>query len=454
MWTERLRRCVRIFAAVAVCALLASPAVPTALDAQTPPPPFVLPPIEHVFTIVLENQSFDATFGTRMSSAFLGQTAAGKGALLQQYYGTSHFSLGNYLSLISGQAVTRENQDDCAPSTQYPELSATYQDIDVQSIVPPYSQVRGDGCIYPRATKTVADQLMEKGLTWHGYMQDMGNDPTREAATCGQPIGGIGVVDNTQTAQVPPKYDAGGRRPVSDQYAARHNPFVYFHSLIDSGACKEHVGPLGTLRKSPFIDALRSVATTPNYVFITPNLCDDGHDTPCKAPNSPVGVHVYDPENAFLSKWVPIITRSPAFQKDGLLIITFDESSMTGVTPTGVTVGYDGSGCCNEPSGPNTVMPGIPPISAPQYRTGAYKDEIITDGANGISGGGRTGTVLLSPFIKPGVVTSRPYNHYSTLRTIEDIFGLSHLGYAGYPDTPIFGSDIFGTGARTSPVTL
>jgi hypothetical protein len=62
--------------------------------------------------------------------------------------------------------------------------------------------------------------------------------------------------------------------------------------------------------------------------------------------------------------------------------------------------------------------------------------------------------VLLSPFIKPGVVTSRPYNHYSTLRTIEDIFGLSHLGYAGYPDTPIFGSDIFGTGARTSPVTL
>lgn len=285
-------------------------------------------------------------------------------------------------------------------------------------------------------------------------MQDMGNDPTREAATCGQPIGGIGVVDNTQTAQAPPKYDAGGRRPVSDQYAARHNPFVYFHSLIDSGACKEHVGPLGTLRKSPLIDALRSVATTPNYVFITPNLCDDGHDTPCKAPNSPVGVHVYDPENAFLSKWVPIITRSPAFQKDGLLIITFDESSMTGVTPTGVTVGYDGSGCCNEPSGPNTVMPGIPPISAPQYRTGAYKDEIITDGANGISGGGRTGTVLLSPFIKPGVVTSRPYNHYSTLRTIEDIFGLSHLGYAGYPDTPIFGSDIFGTGARTSPVTL
>jgi len=454
MWTERLRRPVRALGALVVGLLLVSPAMPTALDAQTPPPPFVLPPIKHVFTIILENQSFDATFGTRMSSAYLGQTAAGKGALLQQYYGTSHFSLGNYLSLVSGQSVTRANQDDCATSTQYPELSVTYSDIDVQAIVPPYSQVQGEGCIYPRATKTIADQLMEKGLTWHGYMEDMGNDSTRESAACGQPIGGVGSADNTQYAQVPPNYKNGGTQNVSDQYAAKHNPFVYFHSLIDTNACKDHVGPLGTPSRSPLIDALKSVATTPNYTFITPNLCEDGHDTPCKAPGSPVGIHVYDPEDAFLAKWIPIITRSPAFQKDGLLIITFDESSMTGVTPTGVTVGYDGAGCCNEPSGPNTVVPGVPPLSAPQYRTGIYKDEIITSSANGISGGGRTGTVLISPFIKPGVVTSKPYNHYSTLRTIEDLFGLAHLGYADYPDTPAFGSDIFGLTTQSSPVTL
>jgi hypothetical protein len=454
MWTEGLSRLARVCAALAVCALLASPAVPTALDAQTPPPPFALPPIKHVFTIILENQSFDATFGTRMSSAYLGQTVAGKGALLQQYYGTSHFSLGNYLSLISGQSVTRANQDDCATTAQYPELSVNYQDIDVKAVVPPYAQVMGDGCIYPRTTKTIADQLMEKGLTWHGYMEDLGNDTTREFVACGQPIGGVGAPDNTQSAQVPPNYNSGGKLPVSDQYAAKHNPFVYFHSLIDTNACKEHVGPLGTPQKSPLIQALKSVDTTPNYVFITPNLCDDGHDTPCKGPRSPVGIHVYEPENMFLATWIPIITRSPAFQKDGLLIITFDESSLTGVTPTGVTVGYDGSGCCNEPSGPNTVVPGIPPLSAPQYRTGIYKDEIITSSAAGISGGGRTGTVLVSPFIKPGVVTSTPYNHYSTLRTIEDVFGLSHLGYADYPGTAIFGPDVFGRVAEHTPVTL
>ena len=454
MWNDGLRRFVRVCAAFVVCALIVSPAVPTQLDAQTPPPPFVLPPIKHVFTIILENQSFDATFGSRMSSAYLGQTVAGKGALLQQYYGTSHFSLGNYLTLISGQSVTRANQDDCATSTQYPELSVNYSDIDVRAVVPPYAQVMGEGCIYPKTTKTIGDQLLERGLTWHGYMEDMGNDTTRELVPCGQPIGGVGSPDNTQTAQVPPNFHAGGLLPVSDQYTAKHNPFVYFHSLLDSNACKEHVGPLGTTEKSPLVSALKTVATTPNYVFITPNLCDDGHDTPCKAPHSPVGIHVYDPEDAFLQKWIPIITRSPAFQQDGLLIITFDESSLSGVTPTGVTVGYDGSGCCNEPSGPNTATPGIAPLSAPQYRTGAYVNEIITNGPNGISGGGRIGTVLVSPFIKPGVVTSVGYNHYSTLRTIEDIFGLTHLGYTDYPGTLDFGSDIFGAVREHNPVTL
>jgi hypothetical protein len=320
MWPRRLNRFVRACALFAVCVLLASPAVPTALDAQ---PAATLPPIKHVFTIILENQSFSNTFGPGMPAPYLAKAVAGKGALLQQYYGTSHFSLGNYLSLISGQAVTRANQDDCDTSSDYPELSVNYSDIQVKGMAP-YDQVMGDGCIYPKATQTIADQLMAHGLTWHGYMEDLGNDPTRETVTCGQPINGVGSPDNAQLAQVPPDYKAGGRRPVTDQYAAKHNPFVYFHSLIDGGACAQNVGALGTPQHSPLVEALKSIATTPNYVFITPNLCDDGHDIPCKAPGSQVGVHAYEPEDAFLQKWVPIIVRSPAFQQDGLLIVTFD----------------------------------------------------------------------------------------------------------------------------------
>jgi hypothetical protein len=170
------------------CAMLAAPALPTALDAQ---PVSTLPPIRHVFTIILENQSFDSTFGVALPAPYLAKAVAGHGALLQQYYATSHYSLGNYLTLISGQAVTRANQDDCATSTQYPELSTNYADIAVRGLAP-YSQVMGEGCIYPAATKTIADQLTARGLTWHGYMEDMGNDATRETMPCGQPIGGVG----------------------------------------------------------------------------------------------------------------------------------------------------------------------------------------------------------------------------------------------------------------------
>ena len=57
-------------------------------------------------------------------------------------------------------------------------------------------------------------------------------------------------------------------------------------------------------------------------------------------------------------------------------------------------------------------------------------------------GGGLVGAVLLSPFIKPGTVSTTPYNHYSTLATDELIFGLSRLGEAKTV-TSTFGSDVF-----------
>jgi hypothetical protein len=54
----------------------------------------------------------------------------------------------------------------------------------------------------------------------------------------------------------------------------------------------------------------------------------------------------------------------------------------------------------------------------------------------------------LSPFINPGTVSNEPYNHYSLLRTVEDIYGLSHLGYAAEPDLKSLGSDVFTRAAR------
>jgi hypothetical protein len=53
-------------------------------------------------------------------------------------------------------------------------------------------------------------------------------------------------------------------------------------------------------------------------------------------------------------------------------------------------------------------------------------------GGNGINGpgGGKVGTVLISPFITSGTVVAKKYNHYSSLASIEDLFGLPHLGEA------------------------
>ena len=46
----------------------------------------------------------------------------------------------------------------------------------------------GHGCVYPAGVRTVADQLEAKGLTWKGYMEDMGNDPARDnGSTCAHP---------------------------------------------------------------------------------------------------------------------------------------------------------------------------------------------------------------------------------------------------------------------------
>ena len=141
-------------------------------------------------------------------------------------------------------------------------------------------------------------------------MEDMGGNPARETATCGHAR--VGQTENTHVAQV------------GDQYAARHDPFVFFHSIIDDQArCDDHVVNLERLTAD-----LSLPASTANYIFITPNLCHDGHDAHC-VDGQPGGLAAID---GFLRKWVPLITGSPAFRADGMLVVTFDESDRGGAS--------------------------------------------------------------------------------------------------------------------------
>jgi hypothetical protein len=156
---------------------------------------------------------------------------------------------------------------------------------------------------------------------------------------------------------------------------------------------------------SLFEPDLGSVATTPNLSFITPNLCHDGHDAPC-VDNEPGGLVSAD---RFLSEVVPKILASPAYKADGMLVITLDEARTA-----------NSAACCHTPPAPNAAQPGL----------------------NG-PGGGLVGTLLVSSRVKAGTTSATPYNHYSLLCSIENMFGLKHLGFAGVPGLVCFGKDIY-----------
>jgi len=363
----------------------------TACSGRAPPPPApALPPIRHVFVLLLENQSYAGTFGQQSAAPYLARTLPAQGALLTQYYAIGHASLGNYVALISGQAANEATQLDCPT---FADFKASAAGLDA------HGQLPGSGCVYPPMVKTLPDQLEAAGLSWKAYLEDMGKDPVRESATCGHVP--VGAPETTNAATL------------SDQYAAKHNPFVYFHSIIDDRTrCDAHVVSLEHLAQD-----LQSVATTANYIFITPNLCDDGHDAEC-VDGRRGGLFAIE---VFLTTWVPLIERSPAFQADGVLIITFDESN--GAGPEG------SSACCAEK-----------PLPGAKFRPGF-----------GGPGGGRIGAVVLSRFVKPGTVSAVPYNHYSLLRTVEAIFSVPPLGYAAEPDLARFGPDVFSAAAPPPP---
>jgi hypothetical protein len=340
-----------------------------------------LPPVRHVFIIVLENESESVSFGSSTADPYLASTLKSQGAFVPNYYGIGHSSLDNYIAMIGGQPPNPTTQADCG----------TWQNMSTDTMGS-YGAVEGSGCLYPADTPTVAGQLTTAGFSWGAYMDEMGLDPSREASSCPVPV--VGHNDNTEGAESSAPYD---------EYAERHDPFMYYDSITSNLAdCQQHVVNLNNLPT-----ALQSAATTPNYVFITPDLCNDGHNTaPSCGPGEPGGLTQV---NSFLSTWVPQIMASPAYQQNGLLLITFDEANPS-----------DASACCGELPGPGAANPGG---SGP--------------------GGGDVGAVMLSPFVKAGTVTQTAYNHYSMLGSVEDLFGLAHIGYAQLPGETDFGPDIY-----------
>lgn len=129
------------------------------------------------------------------------------------------------------------------------------------------------------AVRTIADEITGSGRRWRMYAEGMPEPCQAE--------------------------DSG-------RYVVHHNPFMYYPSVTgDRELCADRVVPYSWLD-----DDLKTGRSLPDYVFISPDMCNNTHDCPVRAGDD------------WLSREVPKILAAPAFSStNSLLVVTYDEGS-------------------------------------------------------------------------------------------------------------------------------
>jgi hypothetical protein len=192
---------------------------------------------------------------------------------------------------------------------------------------------------FPLDGDNLGHQLTAAGIPWRSYQESMGAPCTTSS---------------------------------HDTYAARHDPFLYFENIQeDEGGLCERTN----VDYAEFASDLASNAY--RYLWITPNLVNDGHD-PSSDPRKALRQ-----SDAWLDAEVPKILASEAWRDRGVLFITWDEA----------------------------------------------------EGRNGRSGDKVPMIVVTPRMQQPGYVSDGPYGHASYLATVEAIFGLPRLGAAANAKT-------------------
>jgi acid phosphatase len=183
---------------------------------------------------------------------------------------------------------------------------------------------------------SIADRIEASGLSWKGYMEDM-------PSPCY--VGDFHHVVGTSPA-----------------YREKHNPFIHYANLLDDPSRCERIVPYDHIADD--------LAALPNFVWITPNMCNDMHDG-CRP-----SLNRIRQGDDWLSVELPRIQNSPSCSgaETCLIVVTFDEGA-AGLEPP--------------------------------------EDQHV-----------------LTIFLKPGPQTpdsNAVYDHYSLLRTIEAVWGLEPL---------------------------
>jgi hypothetical protein len=398
-----------------------------ASEKTSPGTPIKLPPVKHVWLIALSGQSFTNALTQSKTDPYLAKQLVPKGTLLSTYTLSAASELANGIALLSGQGVNVDTEQNCP----------TYTELQPPTINATTGLTEGVGCVYPHEVQTLADELTAGGLTWKAYVQDMeqgapsgststpgatSTTPTAPptASTTPSSPAGAGSATGTPTAGNPATSTPTGASPATgttptqagavscrhpelgaadpnqtpapgDPYLTFRNPFVYFHSLLDSGACASNDVDLSQLQGD-----LATPADTPNLSWIVPSACNDGSNAPC-APGAPAGL---GPADAFLKEVIPRILATSAYSKEGLIVI----------------------------------VPDSPPSSSANATTKPV------------------GALLISPFVRSGARVTESFNDFSLAKSLARLLGVLPLGHANDPSTVSFGATVYGTSGKAATV--
>jgi hypothetical protein len=240
----------------------------------------------------------------------------------------------------------------------------------------------------------LVDQLEAKGLTWDAYMEAL-----------------------------PPGDKLAEAWPSSSNalYAIKHNPFALMQDVRSSAARMAHV--------KPYTDLAGDLASghVGNFVWITPDQCNDMHggvytpvaghpETPCPYGDAvnvdAADVSLQHKADAFVQRTVQTIMASPAWTQRSAIFVTADENDFDAGSPE-LGEWESADGCCDSPF----VPAGDPRISP--------------DWPGGIYGGGLVPAILITTYSNRPFVSTKAYNHYSFLATVEKLWKLGYLQNAG-----------------------
>jgi len=456
------------FTALALAAAAATSGIAIANEGDVPRG---IPELNHVFVIMMENHNLQQIVGNPDAPFINKQLLANPHvSYATNYFGVGHPSSTNYLEVVGGSnfGVRSDNAPDwsgktdgCvtnlqsgivnadlalpapvgvnAAATRVCPIAGVGMDAETPAIdswnevtVPdPKTGFLGfnflaniDGVkSIPAAQgidgKTIADQLAAAGGSWKTYQEAL---PLAGAKGVDYSNGTITTGDTTLSTDFS-KLPNGANLPALPggyvkAYAAKHNPFAYFKSVQDGskGLSFDNVQPFDGI-KGLYADL--ATGNVPNYSFIAPNQCNDmhgrgngdsfcGYDLQSTATQTGLNPGLIAQGDATVARLVTSIKASPAW-KDGhnAIVVLWDENDYSGV----VSLVKDSNG--------NMVYPSGTP----------FNNQVLV-------------TVETNYRQSPGVKSTKYYNHFSLLRSIEGGLGLPCLNHACDSDVAAM-SDLF-----------